>query len=38
MYDINFYMKSHKLVERIRNGEPITKEKAHDLFESYRSK
>tara|TARA_R110002074_G_scaffold36545_4_gene99448 strand:- start:193 stop:1467 length:1275 start_codon:yes stop_codon:yes gene_type:complete len=38
MYDINFYMKSHKLVEKIKNGEKITKEKAHELFESYRSK
>lgn len=38
MYDINFYMKSHDLVERIKNGENISKEKAMSLFESFRSR
>ena len=38
MYDINFYMKAHDLVHRIKDGENITKNEALQLFENYRSK
>ena len=38
MYDINFYMKAHRLGKRIESGDSMTKEEALGLFENYRSK
>tara|TARA_R100001163_G_scaffold65664_2_gene63851 strand:+ start:16491 stop:17618 length:1128 start_codon:yes stop_codon:yes gene_type:complete len=38
MYDINFYMKAHQLVNQLKSGSDITKEAALKLFEDYRSK
>ena len=38
MYDINFYMKSYNLFERMKAGENFSKQQVMELFESYRSK
>jgi len=38
MYDINFYMKAHSLVEDIKRGKSLAKKETLDLFESFRSK
>ena len=38
MYDINFYMKAHRLVQQIQGGADISKKEAQKLFDQYRSK
>ena len=38
MFDINFYMKSYPIRQRLEKGEKIPKEEVLELFESFRSR
>ena len=38
MFDINFYMKSYSIRQRLESGEKIPQEKVFELFDTFRSK